>query len=89
MLPKAFFEQPNEAFMICSILSATDREVVPLILRMARENRWGDDRIEGELTKRGYQISHETIRKILRCHRIAPLPTPNTGTSWRPFLSHY
>jgi putative transposase len=27
----------------------TDPEVVQLILRMAREKRWGDDRIEGEL----------------------------------------
>jgi putative transposase len=68
---------------------ATDLEVVQLMLRMAWENRWGDDRIEGELKKLGYQISHETIRKILRCHRIAPLPTRNTGTSWRQFLSHY
>jgi hypothetical protein len=29
-------------------------EVVQLILRMARENLWGDDRIEGELKKLGY-----------------------------------
>jgi hypothetical protein len=67
----------------------TDPQLVPLILCLARDNQWGDDRIEGELKKLGYCISHETVRKILRCHRISPLPARNTGSSWRLFLSHY
>jgi putative transposase len=40
----------------------TDPDVVKLILRMARDNRWGDDHIEGELKKLCFHISHETIR---------------------------
>ena len=68
---------------------ATDPQLVLLILRMARENRWGDDRIEGELKKLGYRISHETIRKILRGHGVLPLPARSTSSNWRAFLSHY
>ena len=34
---------------------STDTQLVLLILGIARENRWGDDRIEGELKKLGYR----------------------------------
>jgi hypothetical protein len=54
---------------------STDPEIVELILRLARENQWGDDKIEGELKKWGYHINHETIRKVLRSHDISPLPS--------------
>jgi len=67
----------------------TDPQLVQLILRLARENRWGDDRIEGELRKLGYRISHETVRKILRSHDIPPVPARKSTTSWRTFLNHY
>ena len=56
---------------------------------MARENQWGDDRIEGELKKLGDHVSHETLRKLLRRYQIAPLPIRNTRSSWRQFLRHY
>ena len=36
---------------------SSDPEIVELILRLARENRWGDDRIEGELKKLGYPVT--------------------------------
>jgi putative transposase len=67
----------------------TDPQLVQLVLRMARENQWGDHKIEGELKKLGYHISHETVRTILRSHDIAPLPARKCPTNWRTFLSHY
>lgn len=38
----------------------TDREIERLVIRLAHENDWGIERIEGELLKLGYTISHET-----------------------------
>ena len=40
----------------------TDPQLVELILRLARENQWGKNKIEGELKKLECRISHETIR---------------------------
>jgi hypothetical protein len=44
----------------------TDREIERLVVRLARENGWGIERIEGELKKLGYTVSHETVGNILR-----------------------
>ncbi|RPI99358.1 MAG: hypothetical protein EHM39_06675, partial [Chloroflexi bacterium] len=52
----------------------TDKAIEQLVLRLARENGWGFERIEGELKKLGYPISHETVGKILRRHGIPPAP---------------
>ena len=68
---------------------STDQEIVELILRLARENQWGDGKIEGELKKLGYRISHESIRQILRSHGISPRPIRKSTTTWRTFLNHY
>jgi hypothetical protein len=38
----------------------TDREIERLVIRLAHENDWGIERIEGELLKLGYTISHGT-----------------------------
>ncbi len=35
----------------------TDQEIERLVVRLARENGWGNGRIEGELLKLGYEIS--------------------------------
>ena len=43
----------------------TDKEIEQLVLRLARENDWGYERIEGELLKQGYTISRETVGNIL------------------------
>jgi hypothetical protein len=43
-----------------------DSQIVQLITRMGNGSRWGDDKIQGELKKLGYHISHETARTILR-----------------------
>ena len=67
----------------------TEPQVVQLVLQFARENRWGDDRIAGELKKLGYRISHETVRKILRHHGILPNPHQKPSSTWRKFENHY
>lgn len=64
-------------------------QLVELVLQLARENRWGDDRITGELKKLGYRISHETVRQILRRHGIPRVPQRQSASTWRTFLKHY
>ena len=55
-------------------------------MRLARENtRWSYRRIQGELVKLSVRCSHETIRRILRCHRLPPAPL-RARTAWRQFL---
>jgi transposase len=67
----------------------TDREIERLVVRLARENGWGNERIEGELLKLGYDISDETVANILRRHGIPPLPERETSPSWRHLMTHY
>lgn len=67
----------------------TDREIERLVVRLARENGWGNERIEGELLKLGYDISDETVGNILRCHGIPPVPERDTSPSWRHLMTHY
>jgi transposase len=66
-----------------------DKEIQQLVLRLARENDWGYERIEGELHKLGYTISHETVGNILRRHDIPPAPERETSPSWRHLMTHY
>ena len=58
-------------------------------MRLARENDWGIERIEGELLKLGYTISHETVGNILGRHGIPPAPERSTSPSWRHLMTHY
>jgi putative transposase len=58
-------------------------------VRLARENGWGNERIEGELKKLGYTISHETVGNILRRHTIPPAPERQPSPSWRHLMTHY
>jgi putative transposase len=63
-----------------------DREVLQLIIRLARENpRWGYQRIKGELLRLGMRVSATAIRTTLRRHGLDPTPRPTT-TTWRAFL---
>ncbi len=66
-----------------------DREIERLVVRLARENDWGFERIEGELKKLGYTISHETVGNILRRHNIPPVPERESSPSWRHLMTHY
>jgi len=67
----------------------TDHEIEQLVLRLARENDWGYERIEGELLKLGYSISHETVGNILKRHNIPPVPDRETSPSWKHLMTHY
>jgi putative transposase len=67
----------------------TDREIERLVVRLARENDWGIERIEGELKKLGYTISHETVGNILQRHNIPPAPERESSPSWRHLMTHY
>lgn len=67
----------------------TDREIERLVLRLDRENGWGFERIEGELLKLGYTLSHETLGNILHRHGIPPMPERETSPSWRYLMTHY
>jgi hypothetical protein len=68
-----------------------DAELTALILRRARDNPcWGYGRIQGELTKLGYQVGRSTIRDLLKRHQIPPAPQrARRGPTWRAFLRHY
>jgi len=57
-------------------------EVEALVVRMARENSgWGYDRIAGAFANLGHRLSDQTVKSILRRHRIAPAPRSQV-TSW-------
>jgi hypothetical protein len=62
-----------------------DQEIEQLVVRLARENDWGFERIEGELLKLGYTISHETVGAILRRHGIPPAPRTRDVTELASF----
>jgi transposase len=63
-----------------------DREVIDLVVRMARENpRWGYLRIVGECRKLGVRVSATSVRRILRRHRLGPAHRRN-GPTWTAFL---
>jgi hypothetical protein len=67
----------------------TVREIELLVLRLARENDWGNGKIEGELLKLGYAISDETVATILKRHAIPPAPERLPSLSWRHLMTHY
>jgi len=73
---------PSERTGHCGL----DRDVVELVLRLARENpRWGYVRIVGECRTLGIQVSASSVRRILRRHGLGPAPRRG-GPSWTQFL---
>jgi transposase InsO family protein len=62
-----------------------------LVLRMAGENPdWGYGRIHGELKGLGYQVSWQTVRRIMLEHGLLPDPDKPYKTTWNTFLhSHW
>jgi len=67
----------------------TDPEIERLVVRLARENDWGIKRIEGELLKLDYTLSHQTVGAILKRHGIPPEPQRSASPSWRHLMTHY
>jgi transposase InsO family protein len=64
---------------------ALSRELVELVLRLARENRsWGCVRIQGELRKVGVRVGATSVRRILRSHGLGP--APRSGPTWAQFF---
>lgn len=59
------------------------------MVRLARENDWGNERIEDELRKLGYSISDETVANIVWRHSIPPLAERKSSPSWRQLMRHY
>jgi putative transposase len=65
----------------------TDRELEPLVVRMARENRsWGYDRMAGALKHLGYTISAQTVGNILKRYGIPPAFQRKETTTWKEFI---
>lgn len=64
-------------------------ELREFVLRLASENpRWGYRRIQGELLKLGFQISHMGVAKILRRSRVPPAPRRGQR-SWADFVHQH
>jgi transposase InsO family protein len=64
-----------------------DKEVVELVLQMARENpTWGYNRIQGALANLGHEISPTTIGNILKQHGVSPAPGCKRHTTWKTFI---
>ena len=64
------------------------QDVERLVCRMARENDWGYQRIQGELKKLNIKISKSSVANILRRNDLPPSPERN-GLTWREFLARH
>src|SRR5215831_13111571 len=68
---------------------ARDPERRALTLKLAEENpRWGYRRIQGEVVKLGFRISHMQVARILRSQGIPPAPR-RSQTTWREFVRQH
>ena len=67
------------------------RLIRDLVLRMAAENpSWGYGRIHGELKKLKYDVSWQTVRRVMLDHGLLPAPDKPYKTTWKTFLqSHW
>jgi putative transposase len=63
-------------------------DIEQIVCRMARENEWGYERIQGELKKLDIEISKTSVANILRRNGLPPSPE-REGLSWREFLARH
>jgi len=66
----------------------TAANVEELVCKLARENTWGYERIQGELAKVGITISKTCVANILRRNGLPSSPD-RKGLTWREFLSRH
>ena len=67
--------------------TSTAKELVELVLQLARENRaWGYRRIVGALSNLGHQVSHQTVANVLKRHGLEPAPERQKKTTWKEFI---
>lgn len=64
------------------------QDIEHLVCKMARENEWGYDRIQGELEKLEVKISKSSVANILRRNGLPSSPE-RKGLSWCEFLSRH
>lgn len=67
---------------------ATQKAMVEIVLRMARENAWGYSRIQGELFKLGIVVARNTVKNILIKNGFHPSPGKHVG-DWNRFLTRH
>ena len=61
-----------------------------LVLRMAEENpSWGYGHIHGELKGLGYDVSWQTVRRVMLDHGLLPDPDRPYKTTWNTFLASH
>jgi len=61
-----------------------------LVLRMAQENpTWGYGHIHGELKGLGYDVSWQTVRRVMLDHGLIPDPDRPYKTTWKEFLQRH
>ncbi|MEN6385744.1 MAG: hypothetical protein ABFD79_11175 [Phycisphaerales bacterium] len=63
-------------------------DIEQLVCKMARENEWGYERIQGKLEKLDIKISKSSVANILRRTGL-PRSPERKGLSWREFLSRH
>jgi putative transposase len=67
----------------------TSEAIRELILRLAKENRWGYTRILGEFKKLSLgKVARTTVKNILKANGYDPGPKRGTGT-WSEFLERH
>jgi putative transposase len=67
----------------------TKEEIRKLIVRLAKENTWGYDRIVGELRKlRIRSVTKSTVKNILKAEGLDPCPK-RASTTWDEFLERH
>jgi hypothetical protein len=60
------------------------------ILQMARANRsWGCGRIAGQISNLHFEVCEETVRKVLRKHKLEPAPGRDSQGTWSEFLKRH
>jgi putative transposase len=62
-----------------------DPRLAALIVKMAKNPRWGYMRIKGECQKLGIAVAATTVKKVLRAAGLEPAPRRD-GPSWSEFL---